>query len=402
MKPFTQWWADCSLSAVLAGAIAVVVSLAGPSVLVFQAAHAAGFSPALISSWLGAIAFGSGLIGLTLSLRYRAPVVAAWSTPGAALLVSMLPGHTPGQAVAAYLTAALIVGVIGISGVFDLLMRRLPASISAAMLAGILFRFGAELFTSINADPLLVLAMLAAYLAMRRIKPRYAVLAALLLGLALLAGQGRLHWPSSPLAWTTPVWVAPVWSWGTALNLGVPLALVALTGQYLPGMAVLNASGYTLPARPVVAGNALVSLLLAPFGGHGVNPAAITAAICTGPEAHPDPTRRYIAGVACGLLYMLVGLASGTLALLFAAVPKTWVAALSGVALFGAIGNGLAGAVHDERQREAALITFLLTASGMHFLGLGAAFWGIVAGVAAYALQHLHWRRLWRLARAAG
>ncbi|BEV72805.1 MULTISPECIES: benzoate/H(+) symporter BenE family transporter [unclassified Paludibacterium] len=390
-----QWAADSSLSAIQAGVIAVIVSFAGPSVLMYQAAHAAHFSAALTSSWLGAASIGSGLVGLVLSLRYRMPVVIAWSTPGAALLVTMLPGHTPGEAVAAYLAAALLIGLIGWSGVFDVLMRRLPASIASAMLAGILFRFGAELFTSIALDPLLVLSMLAIYLLMRRWRPRYAVLAVLLGGLLLLLAQGRMHWPDLSGGWTQPVWVTPTWSWQAVLNLGLPLALVALSGQYLPGMAVLRADGYALPSRPMVAANALVSLLIAPFGAHGINPAAITAAICTGPEAHPQPQRRYIAGVVCGLLYLLAGLAAGSLILLFAAVPKTWVAALSGMALLGAIGNGLTTAMRDESQREAALMTFLLTASGMHFLGMGAAFWGIVAGVLAHVVKHLHWRQLW-------
>jgi benzoate membrane transport protein len=386
MQSIRTLWADRSLSAVVAGLIAVVVSFSGPSVLVFQAAHAAHFSAAQTSSWLWAIAAGSGLTGIVLSLRHRAPVIIAWSTPGAALLISALPGYSPGEAVTAYLTGAALIVLLGASGVFDALMRRLPASIAAAMLAGILFRFGADAFVSIHSDPALVLGMFASYLLMRRVKPRYAIVVVLAVGLIIAALSGQITPPSSPITLAVPTWIKPEWSWRAVCNLGLPLALVGLTGQYVPGMAVLRASGYATPSRPVVCANALASLLLAPFGAHGINPAAITAAICTGEEAHADPARRYVAGVACGVFYLLAAAGGGALAVLFACLPHEWVICLSGLALFGAIGSGLTAAVASDAQREPALITFLLTASGMHFLGLGAAFWGIVAGLLAWTV----------------
>lgn len=388
MHTLKKIWADRSLSAIVAGLIAVIVSYSGPSVLVFQAAHLAGFSAGLTASWLWAISIGSGLLGVILSLRYRAPVIIAWSTPGAALLVGMLPGYSAAQAVAAFFAAGLLIALIGLSGAFDTLMRKLPASIAAAMLAGILFRFGAEVFVSLRANPMLVLSMFASYLILRRIKPRYAILGVLLVGLLVAALSGQIRMPAQALSFSTPLWTTPEWSWHAVLNLGVPLALVGLTGQYVPGIAVMRASGYEMPVRPLVLGNALASMLLAPFGAHGINPAAITAAICTGNEAHPDPDRRYIAGVACGLFYILAAFGVGALALLFSALPREWVVCLSGLALFGAISSGLSGAFAREEQREPALITFLLTASGMTFLGLGAAFWGVIAGVIAHLVLH--------------
>ncbi|HLD64493.1 MAG TPA: benzoate/H(+) symporter BenE family transporter [Pseudomonas sp.] len=375
---------DLSLSAVIAGLIAVIISYAGPLVILFQAARAADLSNAQVSSWIWAISIGSGVTGLLLSWRLRIPVITAWSTPGAALLVVMLPSVSLAEAVGAYLVAALIIAVIGLSGAFDKLMSHLPKAIAAAMLAGILFRFGVGLFTSIELQPALVLAMLGTYLLGKRLAPRYAILAVLLVGCAVAAALGRLNSGEIVIGFATPLFTAPAWSWHAILNIGLPLALVTLTGQYVPGMAVLRSSGYQTPARSIMSVTALGSLLLAPFGAHGLNLAAITAAICTGREAHEDRDRRYIAGIACGLFYILMGIFGATLASVFAALPRELIAALAGLALFGAISNGLTGAMADEKQREAALITFLVTASGMSFLGLAAAFWGLLFGLAAH------------------
>lgn len=380
---------DLSLSAVIAGLIAVIISYAGPLIIVFQAAREAHLPSDQVSSWIWAISIGSGLTGLLLSWRLKVPVITAWSTPGAALLVSMLPTVSLPQAIGAYIVASLIIAVVGLSGAFDKLMSRLPKAIAAAMLAGILFRFGAELFTSVTLQPALVLAMIAAYLLGKRFSPRYAILAVLLVGCAMAAGLGNFNGGSITLALAEPIFIAPEWNWHAIVNIGLPLALVTLTGQYVPGMAVMRSAGYTTPARSIVSWTAITSALLAPFGSHGINLAAITAAICTGREAHEDKDKRYIAGIACGLFYILMGIFGATLASVFAALPKELIAALAGLALFGAISAGLSGAMADEKQREAALITFLVTASGMSFLGLAAAFWGLIFGlVAHFALSY--------------
>ncbi|MDP9506216.1 benzoate/H(+) symporter BenE family transporter [Pseudomonas protegens] len=375
---------DLSLSAVIAGLIAVIISYAGPLIIVFQAAREAHLPSDQVSSWIWAISIGSGLTGLLLSWRLKVPVITAWSTPGAALLVSMLPTVSLPQAIGAYIVASLIIAVVGLSGAFDKVMSRLPKAIAAAMLAGILFRFGAELFTSVTLQPALVLAMIAAYLLGKRFSPRYAILAVLLVGCAVAAGLGNFNGGSITLALAKPIFTAPEWSWHAIVNIGLPLALVTLTGQYVPGMAVMRSAGYTTPARSIVSWTAITSALLAPFGSHGINLAAITAAICTGREAHEDKDKRYIAGIACGLFYILMGIFGATLASVFAALPKELIAALAGLALFGAISAGLSGAMADEKQREAALITFLVTASGMSFLGLAAAFWGLIFGLLAH------------------
>ena len=386
---------DCSLSAIVAGLIAVIISYAGPLIIVFQAAREAQLSPAEVSSWIWAISIGSGVTGLLLSWRLRAPVITAWSTPGAALLVSMLPQVSLAEAVGAYIVASLVIAIVGLSGAFDKLMSRLPKAIAAAMLAGILFRFGAELFTSIKVQPWLVLSMFASYLVFKRLSPRYAILSVLIVGCAVAGLLGQLNGAALTLALAEPVFIAPQWSWHAIINIGLPLALVSLTGQYVPGMAVLRSAGYTTAARPILAVTALGSVLLAPFASHGFNLAAITAAICTGREAHEQPGKRYIAGMACGVFYILMGTFGATLASVFSALPKELIAALAGLALFGAIMTGLAGAMADEKQREAALITFLVTASGMSFLGLAAAFWGLIFGlVAHWALTYSRERRI--------
>ncbi|MFI8481009.1 benzoate/H(+) symporter BenE family transporter [Pseudomonas sp. NPDC078700] len=377
---------DCSLSAVVAGFIATLISYAGPLVIIFQAADSAGLSHAVVTSWVWAISIGSALLGIGLSLRYRVPIIIAWSAPGSALLVTLLPHISLNEAVGAYIIANLILLLVGLSGAFDKIIGRLPAAISAAMLAGILFSFGTGLFVSLNNQPLLVLAMFATYLLCKRLLPRYAVMAVLVVGCLIAWLNGDLHGEALVIGLAVPVWISPEFSLTAALNIALPLVVVALTGQFVPGMVVLRNDGYSTPASPLISASAVGSLLLAPFGCHGLNLAAITAAICTGREAHENPGKRYVAGVSGGVFYLLLGLFGATLVSLFSALPKELIAALAGLALFGAIAGSLANAMSVPQDREAALITFLVTASGMSLLGLSAAFWGLIFGIAAHLL----------------
>ncbi|MNU59475.1 Inner membrane protein YdcO [compost metagenome] len=383
MKAFFQ---DFSLSAAVAGFIATVISYAGPLVIIFQAAEAAHLSREVLSSWVWAISIGSAVLGIGLSLRYRVPVIIAWSAPGSALLVTLLPDISMAEAVGAYLVSSLIIFVVGISGAFDRIISKLPAAIAAAMLAGILFSFGTGLFVSMQRKPLLVLAMFATYLICKRVMPRYAVMMVLLVGCSIAAFTGDLHREALVIGLATPVWITPEFSLGAILNIALPLVMVALTGQFVPGMAVLRASGYSTPASPIIASSALGTALLAPFGCHGLNLAAITAAICTGRESHEDPRKRYVAGVVGGLCYLMFGIFGATLVSLFSAFPKELIAALAGLALFAAIAGALAGAMAVPNDREAALVTFLVTASGMSLFGLSAAFWGLIFGMVTHVL----------------
>ena len=381
-NPLRQFWRDSSLSALVAGFIAMLTGHTSGLVLIFQAGQAAGLDSGLIASWIWALSLGMTCCTIGLSLYYRAPIVVAWSTPGAALLISSLPGVTFNEAIGAYLVCALLLTLVGITGTFERLLRHLPNSLAAALLAGILFRIGSEIFLAAQSQQLLVLAMLFSYLLTKRLQPRYAVLAALLVGATLAGANGLLDLSRVPLQLAVPQWTTPVFSLSAIISIGLPLFVVAMASQNIPGLAVLRADHYPVPASPLLSVTGFASLLLAPFGGHGVNLAAITAAICTGPQAHEDATKRYTAAVFCGLFYALAGLFGASLVALFAALPKALLLSVAAIALFGSIGNGLQAALHNAEEREAALLTFMLTASGISLGGIGSAFWGLLLGLA--------------------
>jgi len=373
--------ADSSPSAVVAGFIAMLTGYTSSLVLMFQAGQAAGLTNAQISSWIWALSIGMAVCSIGLSLRYRTPITIAWSTPGAALLITSLGGVSYGEAIGAYITCAVLVLICGLTGSFERLVKRIPASLASALLAGILFKIGSEIFVAAQHRTLLVLGMFFSYLLVKRLSPRYSVLAALLVGTALSGALGLLDFSGFKLEVATPVWTTPSFSLAATISIGIPLFVVAMTSQNMPGVAVLRADGYQVPASPLISATGFASLLLAPFGSHGVNLAAISAAICTGPHAHEDPSKRYTAAVWCGIFYGIAGVFGATLAALFAALPKELVLSIAALALFGSIMNGLTVAMGEAREREAALITFMVTASGFTLFSIGSAFWGIVAGV---------------------
>nr|WP_163501803.1 benzoate/H(+) symporter BenE family transporter [Halomonas socia] len=392
---------DLSLSTLAAGFVAVLISYAGPLAIFFQAAQSAEISSAMMSSWVWAISIGAALSGIGLSLWLKVPVITAWSAPGTALLVTLFPGLSLNEAVGAYISAALIILVVGVTGSFDRLIRLIPPGIAAAMMAGILFQFGVGVFTSLEQAPALAAGMLVAYLAFKRLSPRYVLVVLLVAGIALavLFEGASLQSVSWQLA--EPQLIRPEWTLEATLSLAIPLALVSLTGQFLPGMAILRGAGYRSEARPILTVASLVSLPMALFGGITTVVAAITAALCTGKEAHPDPDKRYVAGVANGVFYLLGALFSGSIVLLFTSLPGTFVALLAGLALIGAIVTNISKVVAESDHAEASVITFLATASGMSLWGLGAAFWGVVIGCAAYLILHRPWRSAWHADQAA-
>lgn len=372
---------DSSASTVVAGFIAMLTGYTSSLVLMFQAGQAAGLSGAQISSWIWALSIGMAICSIGLSLRYRTPVVIAWSTPGAALLISSLPGVPYGEAIGAFIFASALIALCGLTGSFERLMRKVPASLAAALLAGVLFNIGSEIFRAVEVQPTLVLAMFFSYLLFKRMQPRYSVLSALLVGCALSAGLGLLDFRQLSLEVAVPVWTTPSLSLAAIFSIGIPLFVIAMASQNMPGLAVLRAEGYQAPASPLISVTGIASVLLAPFGSHGIHLAAITMAICSGPEAHPDPARRYTAAVWCGVFYGIAGIFGATLAALFASFPAALVLSIAALALLGSIGSGLTQAMQTPREREAALITFMVTASGLTLFGIGSALWGLVAGV---------------------
>lgn len=370
-----------SVSHLTAGFIAVLVGYTSSAAIVFQAASAAGGSAEHIGSWLWALGIGMFATSVGLSLWFKAPVLTAWSTPGAALLAVGLSGVPMSEAIGAFLFASALIVVCGVFGLFEAIMRHVPKSLAAALLAGVLARFGMALFTSLGSELLLVGAMFAVYFAGRRWLPRYAVPLAFLVGLLLAAASGMIHAEAVSLTLALPVWTTPTFSLTTLIGVGLPLFIVTMASQNVPGLAVLRANGYPTPASPLITWTGVTGLLLAPFGGFAFNLAAITAAICMSPAADPDPAQRYRASVWAGVFYLFTGLFGATVAALFGALPAALIAAIAGLALLGTIGNSLGAALADEHEREAALVTFLATASGMSLFGIGSAFWGLLLGL---------------------
>ncbi|MCO6690758.1 MULTISPECIES: benzoate/H(+) symporter BenE family transporter [Pseudomonas] len=374
------------LHPVVAGIVSVIVNYGGTFILVFQAAKLAGLSPALTSSWVWSVSIGVGLSGLVLSWYSREPVITAWSTPAAAFLVTALASVPYSDAIGAYLLSAAGFVMLGVTGYFERLVRAIPGGIAAGLLAGILLQFGIGAFGGLSVDPALAGLLIAAYVTFKRFTARYAVVGILLLGLGYLLLQGQVDLTALRLEFATPLFTAPTFSLNAALSVALPLFLITLTGQYMPGMLVLRNDGFKTSANPIVAVTGLGSLLMAPFGSHAFNIAAITAAICTGQEAHEDPGKRWVAGIAAGVCYILVGVFGVTLASVFMALPATFITTLAGLALLGTIGASLANAMADARSREAALITFLAAAANINLFGIGGAFWGLVIGLLAYAV----------------
>jgi benzoate membrane transport protein len=381
------------LSTLTAGFVAVLVGYTSSVVVVFQAAAALGATPAQTASWIWALGLGMGLTSLGLSVWYRQPVLTAWSTPGAAVLVTAGVGVPMAEAVGAFLVCAMLITLAGATGAFARVMHRLPVSLASALLAGVLVRFCLDAFGALQHSTVLVGSMFVAYLLGRRWWPRYAVPGVLLVGVVLAALQGQLHFEGVQWQLTQPVFTAPQFSWAATIGIALPLFVVTMASQNLPGVAAQRAAGYSTPVSPVIATTGVVTALLAPFGGYALNLAAITAAICMGREAHEDPAQRWWASATAGVLYIATGLLGGAVVALIAAFPKALVLALAGLALLGTLGAGLATAMKDEQQREAALITFVVSASGLSLWGVGAAFWGVVAGLLALAVQR------WRVAK---
>ncbi len=375
---------DWSLSASVAGFLAVLIAYSGPLIIFFQAAQAAQVSDTMMASWIWGISIGAAIPSIYLSIKYRTPVVMGWSAPGTALLVTLFPQMSINEAVAAYIISAVVIFIVSATGYLDKILRLIPHGIAAGMMAGILFQFGLDLFKATDTMPFIVFSMLACYLIAKRFSPRYTMIWVLLCGVILSVVFGKMNPVDINFALTIPTFIQPEWSWNSTFNLAIPLILVSLTGQFLPGMAILRLSDYDIPAKPIIAVSSIASLAVACVGGITIALGAITAALCTGKDAHALKEKRYIAGVANGIFYLLGGVFAGSIVAVFGLLPIELVAALAGLALISAIAANITVAMKEDNQRDSALITFLATASGMQFLGLSSVFWGICIGMIAH------------------
>ncbi len=370
----------------LSGFVAVLVGYASSAAIIWQAASAAGATAPQIAGWMTSLGIGMGISTLALSWWYKAPVLTAWSTPGAALLATSLQGVTLSETIGIFIFANALILICGVSGLFARLMKIIPHSLAAAMLAGVLLRFGLQAFSNLEGHLLLCGSMLLAWLLTKAFAPRYAIVATLLVGSAVAALKGDVVTDKLTFAVVMPEFIAPTFTLTTLVSIGLPFFLVTMASQNAPGFATLKASGYPVAVSPLIVFTGGLALLLSPFGVYSICIAAITAAICQSPDAHPDASKRWLAAAAAGVFYLLAGIFGGSISGLMAALPLSWIQTLAGLALLGTIGGSLHQALHNEAERDAAIVTFLLTASGATLAGIGSAFWGLVAGGVCYAL----------------
>lgn len=382
----SSFWADVSLTAVTAGFVAVLVGITSSVSIVFQAAQAFGAAPDQLTSWIWALGLGMGLCTMAPSLMLKKPVMVAWSTPGAAVLATAAASgvFNMHHAVGAFLISAALTVIVGAFGWFERIVKHIPMPIASALLAGVLSQFALRSFALIEATPVLALTMLGVYLLMRRVAPRYAVLCSLCMGVMYVFLQGQTQLDAIEWQWAQPVWISPAWSLQATASLALPLFIVTMASQNIPGVAVIRATGYVLPVSKLITMTGVATLCLAPFGGFSLNFSAITAAICMGPEAHAAPEKRYTAAVVCGAIYIVLGLFAGVVAGLLLAFPKSLITMIAGLALLSTIVQGLSAAFEDGTHTQAAVITFFVTLSGITMIGIGSAFWGAIAGSMAF------------------
>ncbi len=370
----------------LAGFVAVLVGYASSAALIWQAASGVGASSAQIAGWMTALGLAMGVSTLALTLWYRVPVLTAWSTPGAALLATSLHGATLNEAVGVFIFANALIVLCGVTGLFARLMKIIPHSLAAAMLAGILLRFGLQAFTHLDGDFLISGSMLLAWVLCKAWLPRYAIVATLIAGALAAWFTGDVVTHNLAFNVVVPEFTAPQFTFTTLISVGIPFFLVTMASQNAPGVATMQAAGFHVPVSPLMIFTGALALLFSVFGVYSICIAAITAAICQSPDAHPDASKRWLAAAAAGVFYLLAGIFGGSITALMAALPLSWIQTLAGLALLGTISGSLHQALVNERERDAAIVTFLVTASGVTLLGVGSAFWGLIAGGICYAV----------------
>ena len=378
-----------SWSGFFSGLLVVFVSITGPIAILYQAVQAANLSVELTNSWLLAIFMGSGLFALLMSLRFGIPIIGSWASTTTALLITGLVDHPFSEVIGAYFVASIILMIIGYTGIFNKLMQTIPHAVIMAMLAGVLLTFGVKIFSSTRINPILGVSMLLVFFAAKAIKLRAPVVTAFGVGFLVVALQSKINIPEIELSIATPVWTNPTFPIGAFFTLTIPIVLLVMTSQNAPGIALLKAVGYTPPIDTIVHFGGFLSLLGAGFGGSGVNLSSITASIAITEESDPNPETRYFAGVVAGLAYCVAALFAGVLSTLFGSFPGELTAVLAGIALLPIITTSLVDAMEIKDYRDSAVVTFLVTISGVSAMGVGSPFWGLIAGVIVHQLQRL-------------
>ena len=375
------------LSVVLSALVAVLVGFGGTMALIIAAMQALRADAAETSSAVTAVCLATAAATALLSVKHRLPIMAAWSTPGAALIAATAGTLSLESAVGAFIFAGMLIVVTALARPLGALIEAIPTSVAAAMLAGVLIRFAIAIFEQAELQPALVLPLVAIFLVVRLVSPAAAVPAALAAGLALTFGLDLAGPVTVAPELSTLVLVTPEFDASVLIGVGLPLYLVTMAGQNLPGFAVLRASGYPVPSRSILAVTGALSTIIGFFGAHTTNLGAITASICTGPDAHPDPAQRWLCGPVYAAGYLVLAAVGASVVSLIAAMPAALIATVAGLALIGPLVHALGSALAPAEDRLPATLTLVVTASGMVLGGIGSPFWGLAAGLAALALQ---------------
>ncbi|CAG68807.1 MULTISPECIES: benzoate/H(+) symporter BenE family transporter [Acinetobacter] len=372
---------DFTLPAAFAGFVTFLIGISVSSVLVIQAAQILGANTPQITSWFWALGIGIGLSGLILSWKFKYPVATSWSTAGLALIIATGSGYSLHEAIGAFLLCGLLTALLGFFGVFQKALAYIPQSLTSAMLAGVLLKFGIAIFGNMQDHWQFIISLLAVYIVSKRLWPRYCIVITVIAGVMICPFFMEFHLPTLHWELAKPEWITPHFTGSAILGLALPLFVINMASQYLPGIAMIKSYGYNPNVNQLIGWTGATQTLLAPFGCYTVNIAAISAAVSLDDQVHPDPAKRYIAGISCGFFYILMGLFAATLTSLLMSFPSLFIVALAGIALFGTISHNIAIAFQEPTDREAALLTFLCSASGIQFFGIGSAFWGLIVGV---------------------
>ncbi|MCX7326107.1 MAG: benzoate/H(+) symporter BenE family transporter [Hyphomicrobiales bacterium] len=374
------------MSQLFSAFVAAFVGFAASVAVVLAAAQSLGATPEQTVSWIAGLCVAKGVAAMVLSWRYRMPIICAWSTPGAALIAAS-SGVGMKAAVGAFIFAAILIILTALIRPLGAFVARIPMPIASAMLAGVIFRFVVAVFDEMRVSPFLVGFIVLVFLVVRGFNAFGAVIAALLAGIVAAFATGLAAMPPLPSFVPSMAWITPGFEPSVIIGMGLPLYLVTMAAQNLPGFAVLRQAGYEPPAQVALAVTGLTSLMTAPFGAHMVNMAAISAAICTGPDTHPDPSKRWLAGMWYGIIWCLIALLTAPLLAIILAMPKALIVAVAGLGLIGSLAGSLGAAMADDRQRFAAVVTLAIGASGLSILGIGAAFWALCGGLITLAIE---------------